>query len=155
MHPHTLLLERLFSALNRKDHRAMAACYHPKATFDDIAFALRGRETIHDMWRMICAGDIKATFSVVHADDRSGQVSLVDDYTFSETGRHVKNVIDSRFTFQDQLVLTHADSCDPVAWATMAMGGVTGFVAGRVGPLRRFKARRKLAKFVEEHAASA
>jgi hypothetical protein len=120
MHPNALLLERLFSALNRKDHEAMAACYHAKATFDDIAFALRGREEIHDMWRMICAGDIKATFSVVHADDRNGQVSVVDDYTFSDTGRHVRNVIDSRFTFKDQLILTHADTCDPLAWAAMA-----------------------------------
>jgi hypothetical protein len=100
VHPNALLLERLFSALNHKDHAAMASCYHPNATFDDIAFARRGKQEIHDMWRMVCAGDIRATFSVVHADDGGGQVSVVDDYTFSDTGRHVRNVIDSRFTFR-------------------------------------------------------
>jgi hypothetical protein len=155
MHPNALLLERLFSALNRKDHEAMAACYHPAATFDDIAFALRGRAEIHDMWRMVCAGDIRATVDVTRADDRTGEVRVVDDYTFSDTGRHVRNVIASRFMFQDGFVLTHADTCDPVAWAAMAMGGVNGFLAGRVGPLRRFKARRKLAAFVASHSAAA
>jgi hypothetical protein len=155
MHPNAILLERLFAALNRKDHEAMAACYHPKATFEDIAFALRGRREIHDMWRMICAGDIQATFMVMHADDRAGLVSVVDDYTFSDTGRHVRNVIESRFTFQDQLILTHTDTCDPEVWAVMAMGGIRGFMAGQVGPLRRFKARRKLATFVDAHPAPA
>jgi hypothetical protein len=33
----------------------------------------------------------------------------------------------------------------------MAMGGVSGFLAGRVAPLRKFKARSKLKKFVEQH----
>ena len=36
-------------------------------------------------------------------------------------------------------------------WAAMAIGGVGGFVAGRIAPLRRFKTRRKLQTFVEEH----
>jgi len=154
LHSNALLLQRLFSSLDRRDDKTMAACYHSKATFEDIAFKLEGKQQIHDMWRMICAGDIRATFEVVHADDETGRVRVVDEYTFSDTGRKVRNVIDSRFKFKDHLVLEHCDTCDPREWAAMAMGGVSGFVAGRVAPLRRFKARRKLQKFVERHPAT-
>jgi ketosteroid isomerase-like protein len=155
MHPNALLLQRLFSSLDRKDHETMATCYHPDATFHDIAFSLRGKSEIHDMWRMVCAGDIRATFEVLHADDATGRVRVIDDYTFSDTGRKVRNVIESRFTFQDHLVVEHRDTCDPRAWAAMAIGGVRGFLAGRISPLRRFKAGRKLKRFVAEHPAPA
>ena len=154
MHPHALLLERLFTSLNRRDHNAIAECYHTNATFRDIAFDLHGKEEIHNMWRMICAGDIRATFEVVQADDEQGRVRLIDEYTFSDTGRKVRNVIDSQFRFDDHLVIEHRDVCDPRAWASMAIGGVGGFLAGRVAVLREVKARRKLAKFVAEHAAT-
>jgi hypothetical protein len=155
MHSNAVLLERLFSSLNRKDDKTIASCYHLEATFQDIAFDLHGRNEIHDMWRMICAGDIRATFEVVHADDETGRVRVVVEYTFSDTGRKVRNVIDSRFTFKDHLVVEHRDSCDAKAWAAMAIGGVKGFLAGRVAPMRRFKARRKLKKFVQQHATTA
>ena len=45
MHANEILLRRLFDALDRHDHAAMAACYQPDATFRDIAFDLRGRLT--------------------------------------------------------------------------------------------------------------
>jgi len=151
MHANALLLQRLFSSLDRRDHEAIAACYCTDATFKDIAFDLHGQKEIHDMWRMICAGDIRATFEVVQADDETGRVRLIDQYTFSDTGRKVRNVIDSRFTFKNHLIAEHRDACDPREWAAMALGGVGGFLAGRVGPLRRMMARRKLKKFVEEH----
>jgi hypothetical protein len=154
MHSNALLLERLFSSLDRKDAKAMAACYHPEATFQDIAFDLHGKKEIYDMWRMICAGDIRATFEVLHADDKTGRVRVVDEYTFSDTGRRVKNVIDSRFTFKNDLIAEHRDTCDPKEWAAMAMGGVKGFLAGRVAPLRKLKARRKLKEFVQQHPAA-
>jgi len=155
MHPNALLLQRLFSSLDQKDATAMTACYHADATFQDIAFRLRGKPEISDMWRMICTGDIHTTFEIIHADGQTGRVRVVDEYTFSETGRRVRNVIDSRFTFRDHLVVEQRDDCDPREWAAMAMGGVKGFLAGHIAPLRRFKARRKLQTFVAQHPAAA
>lgn len=35
-----------------------AACYHPDATFEDIAFPLRGKKQIHGMWHMIAETDL-------------------------------------------------------------------------------------------------
>jgi len=152
MHANALLLQRLFSSLDRRDHAAIAACYCSDATFKDIAFDLHGRKEIHDMWRMICTGDIRATFEVLHADDESGRVRLIDEYTFSDTGRKVRNAIDSRFVFSNHLIASHVDTCDARDWGAMALGGVRGFLAGRVGPLRRAMATRKLKQFVAEHA---
>ena len=57
----------------------MASCYHSAASFRDIAFNLRGKEKIHDRWRMICHGDIRASFEVLDANDDDGHVKLVDE----------------------------------------------------------------------------
>ena len=150
MHANGVLLQHLFSGLNQHDARAMADCYHPEASFRDIAFDLHGRRQIQAMWEMVCNGDIRATFDIVHADDETGQVNLIDDYTFSSTGRRVHNVIDSRFRFRDGLILRHEDSCDSQAWAAMALGGLSGFLAGRFHFLRSSKARKKLRDFVAQ-----
>ena len=149
MHANASLLRELYDSLNGHDHEAMIRCYHPEATFHDIAFDLRGTEEIHAMWRMICSGDIRATFDIVNADDRSGVVTVVDEYTFTDTGRRVRNPIESRFEFRDGRILHHSDSCDPRAWAAAALGGVSGFLAGRFRFLRAWKARSKLRAFVQ------
>ncbi len=145
-------MQRLFSALNRHDHATMASCYHPNATFRDIAFDLRGQQQVHAMWRMICAGDIRATFEIVDADDTRSRVTLIAKYTFGKTarkgsGRPVRNVIDSQFHFRDGLILDHRDFCDARQWAAMAIGGFSGFLAGRFRFLRSWKARKKLREF--------
>ena len=158
MHPNAELLQRLFSALDRHDHRAMAACYHPEATFRDIAFDLRGRRRIHSMWHMICEGDIRAKFKVVHADEEEGRVRIVDTYTFGATkvppkrGRSVRNVVESRLRFREGLIIEHRDACDARAWAKAALGGPVGFLAGRIRFLRSWTARRKLRDFVSNHS---
>lgn len=152
MHPNTELLKRLFTALNDHDHRAMAACYHPAATFHDIAFDLRPANRIHGMWHMVCEGsDITATVQSVDANDVEGRAQVVDEYTFRDTNRRVRNVIDSRFRFKDGLIIEQNDSCDERAWASMALGGVTGFLAGRIRPLRSWKANQKLKAVVDAH----
>ena len=157
MHPNAALLHRLFSALDRHDHWAMASCYHPDATFRDIAFDLRGKRKIHSMWHMICESDIRAKFKVIHADDEEGRVRVVDTYTFGATkvapkrGRPVHNIVQSRLRFRDGLIIEHRDACDARAWAKEALGGPIGFLAGRIRFLRSWTARKKLKKFVDAH----
>lgn len=152
MHPNGVLLQRLFTALDRHDYLAMGPCYQPTAAFHDIAFDLKGRQRILAMWHMICEGsDIRVTFDVVHANDQDGRVTLVDEYTFRDTGRKVRNVIDSRFHFSDEHIVEHRDFCDARAWASMAIGGASGFLAGRIRLLRSLKANKKLGTFVRAH----
>jgi len=150
MHRNAVLLQRLFVSLNGHDPHAMAECYHPDARFQDIAFDLQGKREIAAMWKMICRGDIRAKFHVLHADDQGGLVKVVDEYTFSDTGREVFNPIESRFEFRDGLIATHVDTCDPVIWAAMAIGGFRGFLAGEFRALRAWKARKKLEPFLKE-----
>src|SRR5262245_23094418 len=55
MHPHEELVRTFYSAFQRRDAEAMAACYHPEVEFSDEVFtSLRGRRA-GDMWRMLCA----------------------------------------------------------------------------------------------------
>jgi hypothetical protein len=99
--------------------------------------------------------NIRAAFEVVDADDHNAQVSLVDDYTFYarddsplSSRRQVHNVIDSRFRFRNGLIIEHHDFCDAQAWARMALGGINGFLAGRLRFLPSLKARQKLDRFL-------
>jgi ketosteroid isomerase-like protein len=151
MNPNAVLLQRLFTSLDQHDHAAMADCYHREATFRDIAFDLSGKKEIHAMWHMICEGDIRTKFAIVDANNSSGRVNVVDDYTFTATGRKVHNIIDSRFQFRDGVIVKHEDFCDARQWAAMAVGGVGGFLAGRFRILRERKARKKLDAFRQQH----
>ena len=153
MDPHHVLVSRLFTALDRHDAETMAGCYHVSARFRDIAFDLHSRRDIQCMWRMIClTSDLRATFRIL--EDDGARVSVVDHYTFRQTGRKVRNEITSHFTFRDGLILSHEDVCDPVAWGAMALGGVRGFLAGRIRLLRSRAAARLLADFRRAHPES-
>jgi ketosteroid isomerase-like protein len=154
MHPNSAILQRLFTALDQHDHRTMGACYHPRKQliFEDIAFSLRERKRILAMWHMICERtDIRAAFDILNADDREGRANLVDEYTFRDTGRKVRNAIDSRFRFEDGFIVEHRDYCDPAAWASMAFGGIKGFLAGHIRLLRSVAATKKLDAFISTH----
>lgn len=101
MHANEALITRFYEAFARHDGPAMAACYHPDATFSDPAFPdLKGKQP-GAMWSMLTerGGDLVIRFSNVRADDTSGSAHWEADYTFSATGRPVKNVIEATFTF--------------------------------------------------------
>lgn len=151
MHANAQLLNRLFNSLNDKNFEDMACCYDENAWFRDIAFHLKGRKQIRSMWQMICQGDIRCTFEVIAADDSEGVVRLLDEYTFTGTGRHVRNAIESRFRFARGKIVSQSDACDSRAWAAMALGGISGYIAGRLRFVRAAKAHSKLAEFVRKH----
>jgi ketosteroid isomerase-like protein len=153
MHANGLLVERLYASLNQHLSEPIAECYDDEATFRDIAFDLRGKADITAMWGMICDTDIETRFEVVTASEDSAVARVVDEYTFVETGRRVRNVIESRFCFRGGLIVQHVDLCDPHLWAAMALGGVPGFFAGRFRLLRSLKARSLLRDFKRRQSA--
>lgn len=151
MHPNERLLTTLFECLNAHDHNGIAECYHESANFRDIAFTLSGKRQIHAMWDMICSDDEKGTKSdiaaIVHelsANDASGRAVISETYTFRETGRTVQNRIVSVFEFRDGKIVRQTDDCDAASWASQAFGGIKGFVAGHIEPIRRHLAMKKL-----------
>ncbi|MCB9676935.1 MAG: nuclear transport factor 2 family protein [Alphaproteobacteria bacterium] len=155
MHDHEALITRFYTAFQNRDGDAMAACYHPDATFSDPVFpALSGREP-GAMWRMLTsrAEDLVVRFGEVKADDTTGSAHWDADYTFSATGRFVRNSIDAKFTFRDGLIATHVDDFDFWRWSRQALGvpgvllGWSGFLKGKV----RGQAAEQLGKFVAKH----
>jgi hypothetical protein len=168
MHANAALLDKLFTALRKRDHQTMASCYHPdpdpKGGFHDIAFDLAGREEIHAMWRMICRKDVAIRVEaqgIGEVDDETGRATLVETYAYHREGLRprkvpVRNVIESRFRFRDGLIWRQDDDCDPRSWARQALGrGPIGFLAGRIRLMRRIAARRKLSKFTADEARPA
>lgn len=147
------LLEKLFQALQSKNHATIADCYHQDASFIDIAFDLRGKKQIHAMWHMICDTDIKLTYNVENADERSGTARWEADYTFDDKGtkRKVHNELKSSFEFKEGLIIKHTDDCDTRKWAVQALGPVKGLAAWLLPPMRRKTAEAKLQGFIGRH----
>src|SRR5664279_443502 len=113
MHPHAELIDHFYASFKRRDGAAMAACYAPDARFHDPIFDLQGAD-VGAMWTMFCerGRDLVLAWRDVRADDAGGSAHWEPRYTFSVTGRPVHNVIDSRFTFRDGKIATHADTFD-------------------------------------------
>ncbi|RTQ53672.1 nuclear transport factor 2 family protein [Hymenobacter gummosus] len=130
MTSHEELLHRFYQAFQRRDHAAMAACYHSEATFEDPAFRLRGSE-IGAMWHMLCTRgkDLRLTYNDIQADEQQGRATWDAHYTFGQTGRPVHNHIRAHFTFRDGLILSHRDEFSFWRWSRQALGPV-GWLLG-------------------------
>lgn len=158
MHPHAQLLTDFYSAFQRRDAQAMAACYHPDAEFSDPAFpGLRGAQ-VTSMWRMLCerGKDLELTFRDVQADDHTGRAHWDARYSFSGTGRKVLNRIDAEFEFKDGKILRHTDRFDFWTWSRQALGPA-GLLLGWTPLLRnkvRKTARASLDKYMRERGTT-
>jgi hypothetical protein len=161
MNANAQLIERLYSALQRHDAAAMAACYcDGKLLFHDIAFHIENdKPRLYGMWRMICEGEsgLEVDIKHVEADDRTGEAHIIDTYWFGKDtkrdkpGHRVVNDITSCFRFREGRIAEHIDYCDPKAWASQAIPGPLGWLAGRVRVMRSSKADGKLTRFLEEN----
>lgn len=152
IHPHAELIARFYTALGKRDAEGMAGCYHPEIEFSDPVFPrLTGRQATA-MWRMLCerGKDLAVEFRDVEADGTSGRAHWEAQYTFTATGRRVRNRIDARFEFRDGRIIRHRDAFSFWAWAAQALGpmgallGWSRLVKGRV----RAQAARNLEVFM-------
>jgi hypothetical protein len=137
MTPNEQTLNKFYTAFAALDADTMASCYADEATFDDPAFALRGRTEVAGMWRMLCTAtqakgreDWRLDFTDLQAGADSGRAHWEAHYRFSASKRLVHNVIDAQFTFTpDGLIATHRDTFNFWRWSVQALG-VPGFVLG-------------------------
>ncbi len=152
MHPNAELITRFYSAFQRKDAAAMAACYHAEVRFSDPVFPdLRGAAA-GAMWAMLCARgkDLAVEFRDVQADDARGRAHWDARYTFSATGRAVLNRIDAQFEFRDGRIARHVDRFSFWGWARQALGPA-GLLLGWT-PMLRAKVRAQAAAGLLKHA---
>jgi ketosteroid isomerase-like protein len=137
---------RFYEAFARRDAAAMAACYHPEATFEDPAFGPLDREGTCAMWTMLLgrAADLTVTHRVAQEAGPEVTVHWEARYTFSRTGRPVLNRITAHFTVEGGLIRRHRDRFSFWAWARQAFG-VTGLLLGWM-PWFQAKVRREALK---------
>lgn len=148
------LIRSLYSALDRRDGEAMAACYRPDATFRDPVFGTLEGDEIGAMWRMLTKGarDLRADLEEHDADERSGTARWRAEYGFPPTGRRVTNVVRSSFRFAEGGIAEQVDDFSFFSWSRQALGPAglalgwsppgKRFIRGRVrGQLQRFQNR--------------
>lgn len=136
-HPNADLLQHFYSAFQRLDAEAMAACYAADVRFSDPVFTdLRG-EAAGDMWRLLTrrAQDFSLTFDSIEADDEQGRARWIASYRFTQTGRHVVNTIQARFRFKDGRIVEHHDHFDLWRWSRQALGA-KGLLLGWLPPVQ-------------------
>jgi len=140
MNEHEALITKFYTAFQRKDYHAMAALYHPEATFRDGAFDLHSGKEAGAMWKMLLTAskDLRIEFQDVKADEQTGSARWDAWYTFSKTGRPVHNVIRARFEFKDGLIYRQTDHFNFWRWSRQALGapglllGWSGFLHNKV-----------------------
>ena len=153
MEQHERLITEFYTAFARRDPVGMAACYHADVAFSDPVFVdLRG-DRAGAMWEMLClrGKDLKVEFRDVQADEQKGKAHWDAWYTFSATGRTVRNSIDATFEFADGMIIKHNDSFAFRAWASQALG-LPGKLFGGF-PFLQNKVRATALKGLDDHIA--
>lgn len=125
------VLERFYEAFSKRDWVTMGACYHPHARFSDPVFTELDAEGVRAMWEMLLTSgtDLRVSYTVLRADENSGQVRWQAWYTFSRTGRAVHNIITSEFVIEDDRIRLQRDHFDFWRWSRQALG-VPGLLLG-------------------------
>jgi ketosteroid isomerase-like protein len=147
------LIRRFYAAFGARDGDTMAAMYAPDARFSDPVFVdLRGEEP-GAMWRMLTgrADDLEIELVEHDAEGDRGSARWLATYTFTQTGRPVRNDVRARFEFSNGLIAVHRDDFDFHAWSRQALG-LPGALLGWT-PLLRAAVRRRARAGLDEFLA--
>jgi ketosteroid isomerase-like protein len=148
------VIARFFAAFAKRDWAGMIACYHPEVKFRDEVFSIKGKRAMA-MWRMLCEGgkDLRVEASRISAQGDKVKAHWDAWYTFSATGRKVKNGIDAVFSVKDGLILSHRDEWSFWRWAAQALGPAGIFLGWmpRMQAIVQRKANANLDAFIAAH----
>ena len=148
------LIRSFYEAFQKRDAKAMGACYAPGIEFTDPVFGRLEGERARAMWRMLNqpgGGGLELTYQLGEVDDVTGTATWQAKYKAPSTGRPVENHITSRFWFADGLIVRQEDTFDLWRWASMALGPA-GRLLGWSPMIRRAIRKRALGsldKFME------
>jgi hypothetical protein len=151
----SILIQRFYSAFQKRDFKTMQSCYHEGAVFSDPVFQNLNSTEVRGMWQMLLtsAKDLKVEFSNINSTGDKGSCHWEAWYTFTTTGRKVHNVIDAEFVFKDGLIYRHTDRFDFWRWSRMALG-MPGILLGW-SPMIKNKvsntAKSRLEKFLKDN----
>lgn len=145
MNENEQLMHRFYSAFQQLDYKTMQDCYHKDAVFNDPVFGLLNGNEVRAMWEMLCkrAKDFTLEFSNIKSEDEYGTCNWTAVYTFSKTGRKVRNEIKAYMKFADGKIIEHSDAFSLHKWASQALGwkawllGWTGFFQKKIQAVSR------------------
>ncbi len=153
MNENEQIMHRFYTAFRQLDYRTMQDCYHPDAVFNDPAFGLLNGEETRGMWEMLCkrATDFKLDFSNIHSEDGDeyGTCNWTAFYTFSKTGRKVRNDVKAYMRFSEGKIIEHSDAFSLHKWSKQALG-LKGYLLGWTGFLQR-KVQKTSRKTLEKY----
>ncbi|MEE9350176.1 MAG: nuclear transport factor 2 family protein [Flavobacteriaceae bacterium] len=120
----TEIVKKFYEAFQEKDAETMVACYHDDIVFKDPAFGELKGDRAKNMWRMLCknATDLTVGFTDITKQDNKVTAHWEAQYTFSQTGKKVHNIIQATFDFKDGKIIKHIDDFNLHTWAKQAMG---------------------------------
>ncbi|MGH2907415.1 MAG: nuclear transport factor 2 family protein [Solirubrobacterales bacterium] len=147
------LITRFYSAFAAHDGAGMADCYAPGARFSDPVFeGLKGDEP-GAMWRMLTsrADDLELELLSHDAGEDAGTARWRATYTFTQTGRHVINEVQSHFRFADGLIVDQLDEFSFYKWSRQALG-TSGLLLGWT-PIIRGAVQKKARAGLDEYIA--
>jgi ketosteroid isomerase-like protein len=153
MNSNRQIIERFYSAFQKKDYQTMNDCYSDDIVFSDPAFGVLKGEEARAMWEMLCknARDFSLAFSDIELlDEEYATCQWVATYTFSKTGRKVVNKIKAYMKFYDGKIVEHSDAFRLSTWIGQALGW-KGILFGWTGVMKRAvqkNARKNLEKFM-------
>ncbi len=150
----TALLENFYACFSRRDYQGMAACYHADIAFRDPIFKHKGKR-VAAMWHMLIESgkNMHVEASGIRADQGKGKARWVATYTFSATGRKVRNVIHSQFEFKDGKIVSERDDFSFWRWSSQALGAAGLFLGWmpRLQQKVQRTANGNLEKFIRSH----
>jgi ketosteroid isomerase-like protein len=149
------LVERFYAAFQKLDYTTIQDCYADEVIFQDPAFGVLRGDAVKDMWEMLCKN--AKNFSLVFSDIEKQDEEYITckwtaNYTFSATGRRVKNVIRAYIRVQNGKITEHTDYFSFWKWSRQALGlsgwllGWSSFYQSQV----RSRALETLTKFMEQ-----
>lgn len=148
-------IKKFYTAFQQSDVNNMVGLYHPEATFEDPVFGRLNRDEVIAMWQMLIErskGNLQIEFTDIITSEEKGSAEWIATYTFTQTNRPVRNVIQAAFEFKDGLIYKHTDTFDLWKWSKMALGwkgillGWSPFVKNKI----KTQAKNALVQFMKK-----
>ncbi|MGL4325731.1 MAG: nuclear transport factor 2 family protein [Beijerinckiaceae bacterium] len=151
--------DAFYQAMAARDFSAMGKLYDDCSTFTDPAFGTLDAANTRAMWRMLLSRskDISVSHTIESANDTQAVTRWVAHYSFSKTGRPVKNIIVATMEIRDGKIIRHSDDFDIQDWLRQALGW-PGFLFGWLPVFRRkvsAGAVAQLAAFIQREKGGA
>ncbi len=125
---------RFYEAFTVRDHYTMGLLYAEHATFSDPVFQLLNAKGTRLMWQMLLSraeDDFGIEVDILEDGQSRARVNWVAQYTFSATGRPVKNHVTTEMQLVAGKIVRQEDKFSLWRWSSQALGR-EGLAAGLV-----------------------